>query len=198
MFCIVGLGNPGNKYQQTRHNAGFLVVDQIISGLKVRTGKGFNSIYYLTEMDIHRLLLVKPQTYMNLSGEAVRLITGFYKIPPENLLIILDDLDLPVGALRFRTGGSSGGHKGLQSIIDTLGTDRLFRLRIGIGRPPVETAVVDYVLTDFGEQERARFAESIKRAATAAGSFVTRGAAYTMDNFNRTPKNLKNGDSSSE
>lgn len=162
MKIIVGLGNPGKKYENTRHNVGFLTLDRIVIKLKVESYKveGFKlekkfevriAKFKLGNEDI---VLVKPQTFMNLSGKAVKRVVDFYKINPEkDLIVVYDDVDIPLGSVRMRQEGSSAGHKGLQSIIDELSVDRFMRVRIGISRPPEPIKVEDYVLQKFNNEE---------------------------------------------
>jgi PTH1 family peptidyl-tRNA hydrolase len=186
LFCIAGLGNPGPQYQETRHNAGFLVIEQLMQKTGTQTNKnGFNSLYAKTLVGDNDTLLVKPQTFMNLSGQAVSGIMAYFKIPVERLLVIYDDLDLPLGKIRFRLSGSPGGHKGLTSIIQMMGTQEIPRLRVGIGRPGNGQAVVDYVLSSFSGAEKKIFFDSIERAAIASTYFVTHGPDYVMNHFNR-------------
>jgi PTH1 family peptidyl-tRNA hydrolase len=181
----VGLGNPGNEYQQTRHNAGFLVVDRIAAACGGQLSRtGFRSRYGKLAHAGQDLLLVQPQTYMNLSGEAVGAITAYYKIGPSHTLVIYDDLDLPLGALRFRSGGSAGGHRGLTSVLQVLKTQAIPRIRIGIGRPAGEIPVPDYVLGKFNGPDQAVFDEALARGAAAALSFIANGPEYTMNHFN--------------
>ncbi len=185
MFCIVGLGNPGLQYQETRHNAGFLTVDNLAEHCKVRLDKkGFQSIYGKIKVAGEDVFLIKPQTFMNLSGLAVAAIISYFKIPHNNTLIIYDDLDLPLGKLRFRLSGSTGGHKGLTSIIKETGNSNIPRLRIGIGRPQSDERVEDFVLTSFKGEEKKLFMKTIARAAEAANRFVTDGPEYVMNNYN--------------
>lgn len=189
MFCIVGLGNPGIEYKQTRHNAGFLVVDQVADHYRACfQKKGFESLYVKMTIEERTVLLVKPQTYMNCSGRAVFSLVNYFKIARQEVLVIYDDLDLPLGAIRMRLSGSAGGHRGLASIINQLGTSEFTRLRIGIGRPDEEArSVSDFVLSPFKGNERAVFDESIERAKLAVISFVTEGPNYAMNHFNFTP-----------
>jgi len=189
LYCIVGLGNPGAQYSQTRHNAGFLTVDRLLELTGVTSLKNdFRSLYAKLEWHGNPLFLVKPQTYMNLSGEAVRPLVDYFKIPLERVIVVYDEMDLPLGALRFRLGGSAGGHRGLASVIQHLGTDRVARLRIGIGRPSAGTEVTDYVLSGFSGADKTVFEESIAKAAEACLAFIDKGAEYTMNHYNITPK----------
>ena len=188
MFCLAGLGNPGPKYLNTRHNAGFLVVDRILEQLRLSPKEAFNSIFVKTKYQDQDLIIIKPQTFMNLSGQAVAAVVNYYKIEIAKLLIIYDDLDLKVGVTRLRLTGSAGGHRGLGSVIDHLKTDQIPRLRIGIGRPAPGVQVVDYVLTTVEEPLRHDFREGIDRAAESGLSFVANGPEFTMNRYNTNKK----------
>jgi PTH1 family peptidyl-tRNA hydrolase len=175
----------------TRHNAGFLVIDQIVRKYPVVLDKkDFQSIYGKGRIGGREVLLVKPQTYMNLSGEAVAGLINYYKISLERILIISDDMDLPLGTIRLKQSGSSGGHKGLASIINLLGTNQISRLRIGIGKP-LEQSVVDFVLTPFTESEKSLLQSVITIGAEAVISFLTEGPDYTMRHYNGDIGKLK-------
>jgi PTH1 family peptidyl-tRNA hydrolase len=187
LYCLVGLGNPGLKYAKTRHNAGFMVIDQIINNLGGSLKHDFESEFTKINYQGYPLLLVKPQTFMNCSGQAVVQFINYYKIAIDRLLIIYDDLDLNVGTTRLRLSGSAGGHRGLTSIIETLNTRQIPRLRLGIGRPAQIQSVVDYVLTTFTKDEMVQFCLGVKRAADAALSFVVNGPERTMNEYNREP-----------
>lgn len=191
MYCIIGLGNPGKQYELTRHNAGFLVIDKLLENANEKLEKGFKSLYCKTSLHNQPVLLVKPQTYMNLSGEAALEITRFYKIPLPKILVVYDDLDLPVGALRFRKNGSAGGHRGLTSIIQLLGSDQIARLKLGIGRPKPPIPVVDYVLTPFTGEEKLLFEDSLSKAGEAVLAYLQYGLDYSMNHFNSKPKPKK-------
>ncbi|HEY8464088.1 MAG TPA: aminoacyl-tRNA hydrolase [Bacillota bacterium] len=184
MFCLVGLGNPGPQYEYTRHNAGFLVINRIISELNVATRNSNQSIVGKLNYQGRDVLLVKPQTFMNCSGRAVREIVNYYRIDLGQLLVIHDDLDLKLGTIRLRCSGSSGGHRGLGSIIDYLQTDQICRLKLGIGRPGTGWEVADYVLAPVEESEQELFMQAVNRAAEAALDFVVHGPLHTMNNFN--------------
>jgi peptidyl-tRNA hydrolase, PTH1 family len=177
---IVGLGNPGREYADTRHNVGFLLVDR----LAARDHAGWRH-ERRWQADVARagsVHLCKPLTYMNLSGQSVRAVADFYKIEPTQVLIILDDFALPLGKLRFRPAGSSGGHNGLQSVIEHLGTPSVPRLRIGIGSATGGT--VDYVLGRFALDEREPLAQSLARAEEAIEFAQTRGLEAAMNQYN--------------
>lgn len=185
LYCIAGLGNPGTQYEQTRHNAGFLVIDQVALQFKINLNqKGFQSIWGKGIINHQQVFLMKPQTYMNLSGEAVLAMVSYYKIPFNQVLIVYDDLDLPLGKIRFRLSGGAGGHKGLSSVINTIGISDIPRLRVGIGRPKNEEAIVDYVLAPFTGEEQADFKCAVERAAGAVQSFVIENPEYVMNHFN--------------
>lgn len=183
---VVGLGNPGPEYAEHRHNLGFRVVDALAGkhGLaftrlkgKVRVAEG--------EICGQNVILAKPQTFMNLSGKAVSRASRYFEVTPENILVVCDDLDLPLGRLRLRPEGGSGGHKGLRSIIDLLGTQSFARLRIGIDRPMGRMDPADYVLQPFAEDEEAILAEVVRQAVAAVECTVTAGIVAAMDRFNR-------------
>ena len=184
-FVLVGLGNPGREYRQTRHNVGFMVIDELCTQLNVRLtrmqGKALVGSGVLSGC---KVILAKPQTFMNLSGQSVASLVKFYKIPHSQLLVILDDLDLPVGMVRIRPGGGSAGNKGLMSIIQQLGTEEFPRMRLGIGRPPGRKNGADYVLQDFQKGEMDFLKEVLDKASHAAQVFVTQGIDQAMNQFN--------------
>ncbi|MBU1877907.1 MAG: aminoacyl-tRNA hydrolase [Chloroflexi bacterium] len=185
---IVGLGNPGRRYARNRHNVGFCCVDALAQA----GGLAFNERKFRAELargqfDGVKVMLVKPQTYMNLSGEAVAPLLGYYRCTPADLLVIYDDLDLPLGTLRLRPQGSAGGHKGMQSIIQHLKTQEFARLRVGIDRPPEQMDVMDYVLQSFGPDERAALDTVIPRAVETVRCVLTDGLTEAMNRFNRAP-----------
>mgnify|MGYP000908134194 CR=1 FL=1 len=158
MKIIVGLGNPGREYENTRHNVGFLMLDKVAGNYKVNFGfeKKFNAELAKIKLESQDIVLVKPQTFMNLSGDSVKGVVDFYKInPSEDLIVIYDDIDVEFSKVRIRSSGSSAGHKGIESIISKLALDSFIRVRIGIGRPPEEMKVEDYVLGKFSKNELA-------------------------------------------
>ena len=184
-FLIVGLGNPGREYRETRHNVGFMVVDLVgldfgiqLSRLQSRALVGSGT------WKGRKVILAKPQTYMNLSGQAVSSLVRFYKIPFEDLLVVHDDLDLAVGTLRIRPGGGSAGQKGLASIIQQLGTEEFPRLRVGIGHPQGQRDVADYVLDSFFSSEKDLVLEVLDRAVEAVKDFILYGINHAMNQFN--------------
>lgn len=184
-YLIVGLGNPGRQYKTNRHNVGFMLLDQLASRLDTAFSH-LESKALVTRADYHgnRVILAKPQTYMNLSGQAVGALVRFYKIPLENLLVAYDDVDLPVGSLRLRPGGGSAGQKGMASILDRLGTQDIPRLRIGIGRPSGRKDAAGYVLQDFSNSEKDVLEDILDRGASAVLTFITDGLVTAMNQFN--------------
>jgi PTH1 family peptidyl-tRNA hydrolase len=184
MKVVVGLGNPGKKYDGTRHNVGFLVIDALAKG------PGVSGFQHRFEADIaeaneagEKTLLVKPMTFMNLSGRAVRQIVDYYQVPLENLLVVCDDVNLPLGKLRFRAKGSAGGHNGLKDIENHLGTQEYARLRIGVGAPP-EEGMVDYVLGRFRPSERPVMEEALSQAVQGVVVWLHQGIGPAMNQYN--------------
>ena len=191
---IVGLGNPGREYAATRHNAGFMAADVQARrrNLVWRNDKKFSAQTAKFDGDGRRLVLCKPQTFMNVSGEAVGPLAGFYKISPAGILVMVDDADLPLGEIRLRAKGSSGGHHGLESIEEHLGTREFPRLRIGIGR--VESAgrqIAGYVLGQFSDDENAVLEKVLDRVADQAECWLSSGVEMAMNRFNGAPKQPK-------
>lgn len=188
---VIGLGNPGSKYAGTRHNVGFDLVDLLASekSLDWRTEKKWK--VELARTADGSLVLAKPQTFMNLSGEAVIKLASFYKIPPTEMLVVYDDADLPLGRLRFRNSGSAGGHNGVKSLIQHLGTDRIPRLKIGIGRRPGDgddrDSMVGHVLGRFRPEESERREKSMARAAEAVNCALLSGLAEASTRYNPDP-----------
>lgn len=187
MFLVVGLGNVGSKYYYNRHNVGFLVAETLANRKRLKF-KRWKDIAELCEFTIkdERVILARPLTFMNLSGIAVEALVKFYKIPSENVIVIHDDLDLPTGTIRLKRAGSSAGHKGVQSIIEKIGNNFL-RIRIGIGRPKTKDEVVDFVLSDFGE-DLEEIKPAIDKAADAAEDLITLGFERAAETYNRRPK----------
>jgi peptidyl-tRNA hydrolase, PTH1 family len=185
MKMIVGLGNPGKKYQFTRHNIGFLTVDEISKKLGILSYQSkFNAFVASSDFNGNKVIVCKPQTYMNLSGDAVNSVAKYYKIKSTDILVISDDMDLPVGKIRIRPFGGAGGQKGLKNIIDQLNTNEFPRIRIGIGKNPAIDAA-DYVLGKFEKENYDLYIESIKQATEAALVFVTEGLEKAMNLYNR-------------
>ncbi|WP_010531216.1 aminoacyl-tRNA hydrolase [Lentibacillus jeotgali] len=185
MKCIVGLGNPGKKYVKTRHNVGFMVIDELAgrNGWKLKKDK-FSGKSTVETSEGEKIILLQPQTFMNLSGESVRPLMNFYQMKPEDILVIFDDLDLPTGKIRLRQKGGHGGHNGIRSIIDHLGTKEFNRLRIGIGRPDTAVPVVDYVLKPFSKAQQEDVQSSIEKSANACETWMQKPFAEVMNDFN--------------
>jgi peptidyl-tRNA hydrolase, PTH1 family len=186
MKIFVGLGNPGREYAGTRHNIGFEVIDEAARAFGVDVAKSkFQALYGEGLFRGEKIVLVKPMTFMNLSGQAVRALADWYKPAVEDLIILYDDMDLPPGALRLRIKGSSGGHNGIKSIIAHLGTQEFYRMRIGIGRPAPGRDVISHVMSRFGKEERPLMDQTVKRAVEALECIVTEGFQKAMNRFNQ-------------
>lgn len=186
MKLVVGLGNPGKKYDRTRHNVGFEVIDKCQERLKIELNQSkFKGAFGFTRVGSEKVFLLKPLTYMNLSGEAIAPLMNYFKIDKEDLLVVYDDLDLPPGKIRLRQKGSHGGHNGIRSIIQQLGTDQFNRIRIGIGRPDPGIAVPDYVLGSFAPNDRQNIDESVERASKAVEAWVEKDFLKVMNDFNQ-------------
>jgi PTH1 family peptidyl-tRNA hydrolase len=184
-YLLIGLGNPGREYRDNRHNVGFMLVDRIAVRLNARGMKVQSKAIVLTAIyEDRKLILAKPQTYMNLSGQSVQGLIHFYKLPLTNVLIAHDDLDIPFGTIRIRPGGGPGGQRGMASTIEQLGTKDFPRLRIGIGRPPGRMDPSAYVLQDFTRDELKILSEILDRAADAALEFVLSGLDKAMNKYN--------------
>ena len=187
MFLIAGLGNPGNKYQGTRHNVGFDVVDLLIEKHHIpQSGVKFNAMYGKGMIGDQKVVLMKPLSFMNLSGGPIQQMAAFFKINPETELIVIhDDIDLSPGQLRIRTCGSAGGHNGMKDIVKRLGTEKFMRIRVGVGAKPEGWDLADYVLSRFSEADRKLIDEALKDAAAAAETIVTKDINTAMNSFNR-------------
>ena len=185
-WLVVGLGNPGQKYANTRHNMGFLTVDLLAEKAGVRLNKvKFKSAYNILNFAGCKCLVMKPQTYMNLSGEAVREAVQFYKVPADHVLVIYDDVSLPVGKLRVRPTGSAGGHNGIKNIIAHLGTQDFPRVKIGTGAPAGGGAdMIDWVIGEPSKAEKKVLLESFERAIDAAACIIEHGCQKAMNDFN--------------
>ena len=185
MKLIVGLGNPDRKYQGTRHNVGFDVVTELAS--RHAAGKPkvrFKGLTAEANIGREKVLLLEPHTYMNLSGTSVQPALAFYKLGIEDLLVVCDDINLPLARLRFRARGSAGGQKGLADIIRRLGNDEFSRLRVGVGAPPEHWNAADFVLSKFGPDEANQITDAVARAAAAAADWVEHGIEYSMNQYN--------------
>ena len=185
-WLIVFLGNPGPRYEMTRHNAGFMAADAMAKEKNLSINKSrFKALTASCDIGGESVLLMKPQTFMNLSGDAVSQAVKFYKIPPEHVIVVSDEISLPIGKLRIRTKGSAGGHNGLKDIIAKLGTDAFPRIRIGVGAPPhPDYDMADWVLASFKNQDAEDMLAAAERAAQAAQCYITQGADRAMNRFN--------------
>lgn len=185
-WLLVCLGNPGKEYENTRHNIGFMAAGEIERRENIRINKlRYRALTGEVRLGGARVLVLKPQTYMNLSGEAVKLAGGFYKIPPDHVLVISDDVSLPLGKLRIRAGGSAGGHNGLKNIIAHLGTDQFPRIKVGVGAPAhPEHEMIDWVIGSFSPAEKKVVAEAVGRAVDAAACVIEKGVQEAQNRFN--------------
>jgi peptidyl-tRNA hydrolase, PTH1 family len=195
-WLVVGLGNPGREYARNRHNVGYMVADLLAARLGVRFGRHRRAVADVAEVRLrsgapgtpeftagHRLVIVEPLTYMNLSGGPVAGLARFYKVPPDRLIAVHDELDIPYGQVRAKVGGGEGGHNGLRSLSKSLGTRDYLRVRIGIGRPPGRQDPADFVLTDFSAAERKELEFVVDRAADVTEAVVTRGLEWAQNAY---------------
>ncbi|UCH34829.1 MAG: aminoacyl-tRNA hydrolase [Armatimonadota bacterium] len=184
-LLVVGLGNPGGRYLATRHNVGFEVVELLAARAQTRLRRGkFRCAQAEARLADQRVILIQPHTYMNRSGAAVRGAADYYKVPLSRLLVVCDDVHLPLGKIRLRRSGSAGGHNGLISVIEALGNEEFPRLRIGVGEPPPHMDQVSYVLSRFAREEQEVIAAAIARAADAVEAWVSVGITEAMNRFN--------------
>jgi PTH1 family peptidyl-tRNA hydrolase len=182
---FIGLGNPGPKYERTKHNVGFLVIDKIADKLNIKLSETkFNGVFGQGIVNGEKVFLIKPLTYMNLSGECVAPFINYFKIDVEDIFVIYDDLDISLGQLRIREKGSAGGHNGMKSLIQHIGTQDFKRFRFGIGRPKFG-AIVDYVLTNFSKEEQVDLQETIEFCAEACIQAIDKNFKDVMNNYNR-------------
>ena len=193
MILVAGLGNPGKKYTDTKHNVGFSVVDEIANrvGIELKKKK-FRGVFGEGHTGDKKLLLLKPETYMNLSGESVSSAKTFYDIPTENIIVVHDEMDLPIGKIRIKSGGGSAGHNGIKSIISSLGTDEFKRVRIGIGKPVQRASGAGHVLSGFKKDEGEIVKDSIIRAADAVFAIIEEGIERAMNEYNTKNKEIEN------
>lgn len=189
MFVLAGLGNPGREYDRTRHNAGFAAIDYLAALYRIPLGKEkFRAVLGDGIIQGEKVILMKPQTYMNNSGEAVRAVLDFYKLEPQKLIVIYDDIDLNVGALRIRTRGSAGTHNGMRSILYHLGTEDFPRIRIGIGKPDPRYDLADYVLGRMNPDEEKALGQAIEKVAEAVSVIMVSGIETAMGRFNENKR----------
>jgi peptidyl-tRNA hydrolase, PTH1 family len=186
MKLIVGLGNPGKQYDKTRHNIGFEVIDELADQLNIPLNQSkFKGLFGIGSHKGEKVVLLKPLTYMNLSGESIRAIMDYYQIELEDFLVIYDDLDLPVGKIRLRQKGSAGGHNGIKSTVAHLGTQEFNRIRIGIDRPRNGMKVPDYVLGRFNEEDLPSTKEAVKKSSEACKAWLEKPFLQVMNEFNQ-------------
>jgi PTH1 family peptidyl-tRNA hydrolase len=193
MKLVVGLGNPGKEYTLTKHNVGFLVVDELGKrvGIDIQKSK-FQSLYGEGFLEGNKILLLKPQAYMNRSGGAVSSASDFYKIPPENIIVIHDEMDISLGRIMIKPGGGSAGNNGIKSIISSLGSKDFIRVRIGIGKPNAKSDGANHVLSNFNKSESAMVEESIQTAADAVLEIMNNGLEKAMNKYNVKSENKEN------
>ena len=185
MKIIVGLGNPGKQYEATRHNIGFHVIDELSSRFNIPlTQSKFNGMYGISHIGTEKVMLLKPLTYMNLSGECIVPMMDYFEVEDEDLVVIYDDLDLQVGKLRLRQKGSAGGHNGIKSIIQHLGTQEFNRIRIGIDRPKNGMKVPDYVLSKFSDGEKDEMSAAVKKSGDACEDWLSKSFLEVMNTYN--------------
>ena len=186
LWLVVGLGNPGKEYEKTRHNVGFRALDLLAEKLGCKVDKlKFQGLYTQVSYGDNKLLLLKPQTFMNLSGRSVLQLSAFYKVPPQRIIVLFDDISLEPGRLRIRADGSAGGHNGIKSIIAELGSQTFPRVKIGVGaKPHPDFDLADWVLSAFTAQEEKALAVSLKNAADAALSIIDRGVPESANRYN--------------
>ena len=185
-WLIVGLGNPGNQYERTRHNAGFRAIDELAKSLGCKIDKSkFQGLYGQTTYNGKKLFLLKPQTFMNLSGQSVLQLSSYFHIPPQRIIVIFDDISLPPGRLRVRSDGSAGGHNGIKSIIAQLGSQDFPRVKVGVGaKPNPEFDLADWVLSTFSASEEKALAVALGNAADAALAIIDHGVPEAANRFN--------------
>lgn len=187
MYLVVGLGNPGKQYEATRHNMGFDTIDHLIEEYRVpQDGVKFNAMYGKTMIGGEKVILMKPLSFMNLSGDPVRDMANYFKIDPETeMIVVYDDIDLEPGQLRIRKQGSAGGHNGIKDIIRQLGTEKFMRIKVGVGAKPKGWDLADHVLGRFSTEDRKLVDEAIEKAAKAVDIMISQGVDAAMNEYNR-------------
>lgn len=192
MFLVVGLGNPGDEYSLSRHNIGFIVVDELAKKLNVGLKKkGFKGRFAEATLDQKKLILLEPHTYMNRSGTAVKEAVDYFNISIGDVIVVQDEIDLPVGSLLIKSGGGSAGHKGIESIMNSLGDKGFIRLRIGVGKPDNKPEVTNYVLSKLRSHEREEILKIIQRAVEAIIEVIHNGVQSAMNKFNKRSRGLR-------
>lgn len=185
MYLIVGLGNPEEKYSNTRHNMGFDVINELSKGCDIKVSKSkFDALYGMGEINGKKIILVKPQTYMNLSGESIIKFKRFYKLSNKNIIVVYDDMDLNIGDIRLKAKGGPGTHNGMKSVIDNLNTEEFIRIRVGIGTPKYKDDIINYVLEQIPKREREILDQSIIKAKDSIIEILENGIDRAMNKFN--------------
>lgn len=185
MYLIVGLGNPEKEYSNTRHNMGFNVINKIAKDCDIKISQSkFNGLYTVEHINGEKVILLKPQTYMNSSGECVIEFKNFYKIPSENIIVVYDDIDLEPGTIRIRKKGGPGTHNGMKSVVEQISTQNFYRIRIGIGQPEFKGDLLNYILTKIPEAEYNILKKPINNAAEAVIDIIKNGVDHTMNMYN--------------
>ena len=185
MFLIVGLGNPEEDYSKTRHNMGFNVINKIANEYKIEVNKKkFDGLYGDGIIENEKVILLKPQTYMNLSGKSIIQVVNFYKIPLENIIVVYDDIDINPGLIRVRKQGSSGSHNGMKSVVEELNSEEFTRVRVGIGKPQFDNDMINYVLGAIPEEEKEKLEKGIEKAKDAIIEILKNGVDKAMNQFN--------------
>lgn len=185
MYLIVGLGNPEEKYSNTRHNMGFNVINELSDKLNIKVSKSkFDALYGMGEIKGEKVILVKPQTYMNLSGESIIRFKKFYKISNKNIIVIYDDMDLDIGTIRLKPKGRAGTHNGMKSVIENLNTENFMRVRVGIGTPENKEDTINYVIGQIPKKEKEKLDGSVKIAAESVLEIIENGIDIAMNKFN--------------
>ena len=185
-WLIVGLGNPGSQYEKTKHNCGFRAIDVLAAQLSCKVDKAkFQGLYGQVLWEGRKLFLLKPQTYMNLSGRSILQLSAYFNIPPQRIIVLFDDISLPPGRIRIRADGSAGGHNGIKSIISELGSQQFPRVKIGVGaKPQPDSDLADWVLSGFSASEEKHLAGALKNAAEAALCIIEKGVAESANRYN--------------
>ena len=185
MYLIVGLGNPEEEYARTRHNMWFDVINKLSENLNIKVNKNkFNSLYGIGMVGSEKVILLKPQTYMNLSGEAVRDFKNFYKVSPENIIIVYDDLDIEPGIIKIRKKGGPGTHNGMKSVVHKIQTEEFPRIRVGIGNPQYKNDLLNFILTKISDEDYKVLEEAIKNAAKSIEEILKNGIDIAMNKYN--------------
>lgn len=189
MYLVVGLGNPGKEYSGSRHNVGFLAVDELADRIGIKlTRQGYDSLYNIGKLKDQKVLLMKPQTYMNNSGVSVSQARNFFKVDTKNIIVIHDEMDLPLERIKIKKSGGSAGHNGIKSIVHHLGTNDFPRVRIGVGKPSKKSEGVKHVLSSFSKDEKNKLNRVLETATCAVEEIISSGIDQAMNEFNIKPE----------